>query len=501
MNRSMVTRSAAQVFAFVLPLTMLFARPSAATNLDQTVSDAPQTKDDSDDDQFSVMQVLSDAGLHDLKHERWSAYGQFTYISSWKAPFSAAYTNLNGSNHSLLPSSEHSFTATATLFLGIALWRGAEVYLVPEMISSRPLSGLVGLGASIQNFELQKQGAITPSVYLSRLYLTQTINLGGSRVERASGPMQLGTTLDSRRLLFAIGNYSILDFFDRNSVVGDPRRQLFSMAFLSHGAYDFAADSRGYTFGGLFELHWDDWAVRAGRFAAPKQPNQLELEYRLDRFYSDQVELEHAHRIAGQPGAVRLLGYRNRENTGSFSDAVSAFQADPSKNAAACTSFNYESENATAPDLCWAREPRTKVGVGVNFEQQLSHDVGLFARAMVSDGRTEVYSFTSSDTSASCGAVVHGTPWHRPNDVVGTAYAASWVSSAHAQYLSLGGIDGFIGDGGLRRASERVWELFYSLHVFRSITLSADYQHISNPAYNADRGPLNVLSGRVHAEF
>jgi hypothetical protein len=276
------------------------------------------------------------------------------------------------------------------------------------------------------------------------------------------------------------------------------------MAFLSHGAYDFAADSRGYTFGGLFELHYDDWALRAGRFAAPKEPNQLELDYRIDRFYSDQAELEHAHRISGRPGVVRLLGYRNRENMGGFADAVGAFQADAGKNAAACTSsshFNYGSENSSAPDLCWVREPRIKFGMGVSFEQQLTNDVGVFARAMVSDGRTEVYSFTSSDTSASLGAVVHGTPWHRPFDVVGTAYAASWISSAHAQYLALGGVDGFIGDGGLRRGSERVWELFYSLNVFRTIGLSADYQHISNPAYNADRGPLNVLSGRVHAEF
>jgi len=486
--------------AAALAVATLVARPSAASGSDDAATDA-RASDGGDDNQFSVMKVLADAGKHDLEHERWNAYGQFTYIGSYKAPFSAAYSNSNGSNHSLSPSGEHSYTATATLFLGVALWPGAEVYAVPEMISSRPLSGLVGLGPSIQNFELQKQGAIAPSVYLSRLYLTQTLNFGGSRVERASGPMQLGTTVDSRRLMFAIGTYSILDFFDRNSVVGDPRRQLFSMAFLSHGAYDFAADSRGYTFGGLFELHLDDWAVRAGRFAAPKQPNQLELEYRLDRFYSDQLELEHAHRVAGRPGVVRLLGYRNRENTGSFVEAVTAFQADPSKNAAACTSFNYGSENATAPDLCWAREPRTKVGLGVNFEQQITDDVGVFLRAMVSDGKTEVYSFTSSDTSTSFGAVIHGTPWHRPYDVVGTAYAASWVSSAHAQYLALGGVDGFIGDGGLKRASERVLELFYSLHVFRSITLSADYQHIANPAYNADRGPLNVLSGRVHAEF
>lgn len=495
MNRSMVTCAA------VLAAAMLLARPGAVSGSEKVNEAHGANRDDEDDSEFSVMQVLADAGNHDLQQERWNAYGQFTYISSWKAPFSAAYTNLNGSPHSLSPDSEHSFTATATLFAGLALWPGAEVYVVPEVISSRPLSGLVGLGASIHNFELQKQGAIAPTVYLSRIYLTQTINFGGSRVERSSGPMQLGTTVDSRRVVFAIGTYSILDFFDRNSVVGDPRRQFFNMAFLSHGAYDFAADARGYTFGGLFELHLDDWAVRAGRFAAPKQPNQLELEYRIDRYYSDQVELEHAHRISGRHGVVRLLGYRNRLNTGSFSEAVSAFQADPGKNAAACTSFNYGSANTSAPDLCWARESRVKVGLGVNFEQQITNDVGVFWRAMVSDGRTEVYSFTSSDTSTSFGAVVHGAPWHRPADVVGTAYASSWISSAHAQYLSLGGVDGFIGDGALKRASERVIELFYSLHVYRSITLSADYQHISNPAYNADRGPLNVLSGRIHAEF
>jgi len=313
--------------------------------------------------------------------------------------------------------------------------------------------------------------------------------------------MQLGATVDSRRLLFVVGNFSILDFFDRNSVVGDPRRQFFNMAFLSHGAYDFAADSRGYTIGGLFELHYDDWALRAGRFAVPKQPNQLELDPRIDRFYSDQVELEHAHRIAQRPGVVRLLGYRNRENMGGFADAVAAFQAEPGHNAAACSEFNYGSENPSAPDLCYVRKPRVKLGLGVSFEQQLTNDVAVFAWAMVSDGRSEVYSFTSSDTSGSLGVVVHGGAWQRPLDVVGTAYAASWISSAHAQYLALGGVDGFVGDGGLRRGSERVWELFYSLNVFRTIALSADYQHIDNPAYNADRGPLNVLSGRVHAEF
>ncbi len=456
---------------------------------------------DGADNGFSVMQVLAEHGEHDLQHERWNAYGQFTWISSWKAPFSAPYTNLNGSNKSLSPNGEHSFTATATVFLGLGLWPGGELYFVPETISSRPLSNLSGLGGSIQNFELQKQGQLTPTVYRSRTYLTHTFGFGGTPQERASSAMQLGSTVDSRRLVLVFGNFSVLDFFDRNSVVGDPRRQFFNIAFLSHAAYDFAADSRGYSWGALFELHWDDWAVRVGRFTPPKEPNQLDIDFRFYKYYADQVELEHAHRVGGEPGVVRLLGYRNHENTGGFADAVAAFQSDPARDAAACGNPNYGSENAGAPDLCWARRPRTKVGLGVSFEQQVTDDIGLFARAMVSDGRSEVYSYTSADRSASLGAVVHGAAWKRRFDVLGSAWAAGFISPEHAEYLRLGGVDGFVGDGKLRVASERVFEIFYSLNVYRSLSLSADYQHISNPGYNADRGPVNVLSGRVHAEF
>ena len=469
-----------------------------------TPARAADTDADSDEDSgdsFSVMQVLANHGEHDLKRERWNAYGQFTWISSWKAPFSAPYTNLDGSNKSLTPNGEHSFTATATLFLGLELWHGGELYFVPETISSRPLSQLSGLGGSIQNFELQKQGNLTPTVYRSRAYLTQTFGFGGEPVERASGPLQLGTKVDSRRLVLAFGNFSVLDFFDRNSVVGDPRRQFFNIAFLSHAAYDFAADSRGYSWGALFELHWDDWAVRAGRFTPPKEPNQLAIDFRFYKYYADQVELEHTHRIGDRSGVVRLLGYRNHENAGGFADAVAGFQNQPGQNAAACGNPNYGSQNPGAPDLCWARKPRTKVGVGISFEQQLTDDIGVFARAMVSDGRTEVYSYTSADRSASMGAVVHGSAWHRRYDVLGSAYAAGFISPEHAEYLRLGGVDAFIGDGKLSKSSERVFEVFYSLSVYRSLAVSADYQHISNPGYNADRGPVNVLSGRVHAEF
>ena len=231
-------------------------------------------------DVFNFMNLLTRHELHDVNQERWNVYGQLTWISSLKLPFSAPYTNLNGSTNSLVPSFEHSFTGTFTAYLGTALWQGAEVYWVPEVISEKPLSGLTGLGGVIQNFELQKQGSVTPTLYSSRLFFRQTFGLGGQRVTKTSDLMQLGTVVDRRRLVFTIGNFSVLDFFDKNSFSSDLRRQFFNMAFLTYAAYDFAADARGYTWGGIVELYLDDWAVRLGRVVPPLNPNQLPLDPR-----------------------------------------------------------------------------------------------------------------------------------------------------------------------------------------------------------------------------
>src|SRR5271166_5891555 len=164
------------------------------------------------EDEFSFMQMLADKGLHDIENESWNAYGQFTYISSWKPSFDAPYTNLNGSINSFLPTAERSFTGTATLYLGLRLWKGAEGYIVPELISERPLSQLRGLGGAIQNFELQKSGAEAPQLYHSRIFVKQTFGLGGKSLVEESGPLQLGTHYDSRRIVLVAGNFTILDF-------------------------------------------------------------------------------------------------------------------------------------------------------------------------------------------------------------------------------------------------------------------------------------------------
>ncbi len=453
------------------------------------------------DEQFDVMNLLDDHGLHDMDNEKWNAYGQFTYASVWKAPFAAKYTNLNGSVNSLSPDAERSFAGTLTAFVGVRLWKNAEAYFVPEVISERALTNLRGLGGAVQIWELQKTGTETPQIYRSRAYIKQIINLGGERTQLTSDPMQLGRVVDDRRLVFVVGNFSVLDFIDKNTFAGDLRRQFFNMAFMTHTAYDFASDARGYSWGALAELYWDDWRVRFARMAPPDHPNQLELDLRVGTYYGDQVEIEHRHKIADREGAVRLLAYHNRLVTGRFDDAVAAIQADPNKNAAACTGFHYGSTNAGAPDLCWARKPDDKYGIGLNIEQHLTDDIGVFLRGMVSDGQTEVYAYTSTDRSLAFGILAGGTLWKRSNDTLGIGANFGWISDAHANYLRLGGVDGFIGDGGLTKAAESVGEIFYSFAALSDVWLSADYQLIVNPAFNADRGPVHLFGLRAHAEF
>ena len=494
-RRERSLRLAYQCLVPYLPLAgMLFVPYTAAG---QNGSPASRS-----DEQPSLMRVLAERGGHDMERESWNAYVQFTYISSWKSGFAAPYTNANGSTNSLLPGAERSFTGTATLYLGVRLWDGAEAYFAPELISERPFSQLKGLGGAIQNFELQKGGAELPEVYVARAYLRQTFGLGGRRVAEPSGPLQLGTTHDSRRLVLIAGNFSILDFFDKNAFDIDPRQGFLCLGFMTHAAWDFASNARGYSYGGVAEMYWDDWAVRFGRITPPKNPNQLPVDFRLAKYYGDQIELEHKHTIHGQDGTLRILAYRNHEIIGRFSDAIAAFDLDPQKNATNCSGFNYGSGNANAPDLCWARKPNVKVGMGVFGEQYIAHGIGVFSRAMYSDGKTEVDAYTSTDRSASVGTLAKGAWWARPMDVAGAGVNLGWISKAHAQYLRLGGIDGFIGDGSLRPAWEGSLDVFYSVHFPNApLWLTADYQRVVHPAFNADRGPVNIFGVRMHGEF
>jgi hypothetical protein len=514
-------RALATAIALVTTTARAIAQTPPPTQTDATPPPTPTAAPlaaPAEEPSVDVMHVLAAHGLHDFVNERVNAYGQITLIGDGKAPFAAKYTNVGGSSKSLLPSSEGSWTATTTLYLAGRLWHGGEAYVVPEVISERPFSNLAGLGGAIQNGELQKGGVASPTIYMSRVYLRQTFDLGGDPVERKSAARTLGATVRSTRLVLTLGKFSTIDFMDQNAYAADTRRQFNGLAFMTHAAWDFASDARGYTWGGIAELYAGDFAFRFAHTLVPVNPNDLPMDYRFWKFYGDQLEIEHDHKILSQRGSIHLLGYRNFQNMGRFDDAVSLFaryptrsawEANPSLNPGNCPGYTdtpgyegtYNSTNKHAPDLCWVRKPNQKLGIGVSLDQSIADEIGVFFRFMYSDGQTEVYAYMPADRSLSFGALAKGTWWKRPGDSFGAAFGTSWISLQHATYLAEGGIDGFIGDGRLNQSAESTFETFYSVNVTAPMWLSFDYQHVVHPAYNADRGHVDIGGARLHVEF
>ncbi len=415
-----------------------------------------------------------------VETENWNAKFQSTYVWQDKRPFSAAYSGPN----SLSPNRELSYSFTATAFLGWRPWAGGELYFDPEAAQGVPLSNLTGLGG-LTNGEMARTSGPTMKYYRARLFLRQTWGMGGGQEAVESGQNQLAGMVDKRRLVLTAGNLSVTDIFDTNTYNHDPRTQFLNWSIMTHGSYDFAADARGYTWGAALEWYHDDWALRAGRFIQPKLPNQQELDRDIFSHYGDQIELEHSHTLGGQPGAVRLLAFHNRARMSRFQDAL-----------------NLAASTGTTPDINAVRTGvQGKVGFGINIEQAVNDDVGLFLRASRADGQTETYAFTEIERSISGGALVKGTAWGRGGDTFGVAFARNGLSSVHRRYLEAGGIGFFIGDGRLNYRPEMIYETFYNIKLAKAAWITLDWQYILNPAYNADRGPVNVGSVRLHTEF
>ena len=351
------------------------------------------------------------------------------------------------------------------------------------MIQSVPLSTLHGLGG-LTNAEQQKTSGPNPKFYKARLFLRQTFGLGGGQDAVESGPNQLAGMVDRKRVVVTVGNLGLIDIFDNNAYAHDPRTQFVNWTFLTHGAFDYAADARGYSNGAAVEYYHDEWAVRAARFMVPRQSNGLALDLNIGKHYGDQVELERGHTLGDQAGKVRLLAFRNRAVMGSYADSIA-----------------YAQVNGGVPDVGNVRKENMKYGFGLSLEQSLRSDVGVFARASWADGKTETYSFTEIENSVSAGVAVKGDSWGRPNDTFGLAAAQNGLNKDHRNYLSLGGLGAFIGDGKLNYRPERIVEGYYNIKVFKSSSVMLGYQRISNPAYNADRGPVSVATLRLRTEF
>lgn len=412
--------------------------------------------------------------------EEWNAKFQSTYIWQEKPAFNAQYSGHN----SLSADKEYSYSFTATAALGVRLWDGAELYLDPELAQGVPFSNLTGLGG-YPNGEMARTSGPELTAYRARLFLRQTWNQGGEQEAVDSAANQLAGNVDTHRWVLTLGNLSVTDIFDNNSYNHDPRTQFLNWSLMTYGAYDFAADARGYTRGVALEWYNGNWVARVGRFLEPLQPNQQLLDSDFLHHYGDQIELENSFTLNDEPGKFRVLAFRNKMKMSLYQDALALAE-----------------ETQALPDINLVRHgDQIKCGVGINLEQAITHDLGLFGRVTWADGATETYAFTEIDRSLSVGVLLQGTAWNRENDHIGLALVTNNLSKLHKQYLENGGLGFFIGDGQLDYRPENIAEGFYSLSLFSQSSLSLDYQYIANPAYNAARGPAMVYSVRMHTEF
>lgn len=409
----------------------------------------------------------------------WNVHSQTTFIAQGYPNFRSPYQGAN----SLPGAGRTRETWTAGAFLGWRLWEGGELYFNPELAQGFGIGGTLGL-AGFSNGEAQKGGTDYPKLRAQRYFLRQTFGLGGEQEEVADAAGQLAGKRDIDRVTVTVGRFAIGDIFDGNAYAKDPRTDFMNWAIWSSGAYDFPADLPGLTRGAVVELNRRDWAIRAGLFQVPSQPNSDVLTFKTGGAI---VELEERHVLFGRPGKLRLGAFANRGITANYRNALALSAADPLLDINDIVAAN--------------RRERSKHGFYVNLEQQVATDVGVFARASWNDGQNEILSFTDIDRSMSGGVSIKGSRWGRPDDTIGIGGAINGLSAAHRDFLAAGGRGLLIGDGRLSYGTERIVEAYYALALGKSINLTADYQLIVNPAYNTDRGPVSIISTRLRAEF
>lgn len=409
----------------------------------------------------------------------WSIHGQTTFVAQGYGRIRSPYQGPN----SLPGSGQGRETWTATAFIGRRLWDGGEIYFNPELAQGFGLAGTLGLGG-FSNGEAQKAGATYPRIRAQRYFLRQTIGLGGEQEIVEDGPNQLSGKRDIDRITVTVGRFAIGDFFDANTYAHDPRADFMNWAIWSSGAYDFPADLPGFTRGAVVELNRKQWALRAGVYQVPEEPNSDVLTFKTGGVIA---EFEGRYSIFGQPGKTRIGAFANRGGTGNYRQALAISTANPA------TDIN--------DAIVSVRRQNWKSGFYVNAEQALTEDVGVFARASWNDGQNEILSFTDIDRSVSGGVSIKGIRWGRPSDTVGIAGAINGLSVAHRDFLAAGGIGLLIGDGALNYREEKIFETYYAWVINKSTTMTFNYQFVTNPAYNADRGPVSIFAGRVHAEF
>jgi high affinity Mn2+ porin len=459
--------------------SLVVARPLRAQQPDapsqsSPSADAPTPADPASDDDTQSM-------FPHFKSTRFWLTGQANFIFQTHPEFPAAYSG----EHSLGPDYEKATSRVLTLYTGFRLDNSTELLVDLEEAGGSALSLGFGLAGNT-DLDIVRNPLLSKDVYLGRAMIHHVFALSKDRVENDRSFLSLFEELPRRRLEIRFGKFSMPDFFDVNSVGSDTHFQFVNWTIDNNGAWDYAADTRGYTVGLTADFEDRNWGFRFAEALMPKVANGIDLVWKPWQAHAENFEYElRRGMIPGKAGVVRLLAYTNAANMGIYRDQVALGE-----------------EDGTVPNI--ADHPwhiTRKYGFGINVEQSLTHHLTAFGRFGWDNGKTESFAYTEVDQTFAGGVGASGAWWHRKQDRAGVAFVSNAIKKDHQEYLAAGGLGFLLGDGALSYGRENILETYYTAHVWRGIYLAPSVQHINNPGYNRARGPVVVPGVRAHVEF
>ncbi|HEU4414754.1 MAG TPA: carbohydrate porin [Candidatus Angelobacter sp.] len=412
----------------------------------------------------------------------WWISGQINIVFQAHPDFHALYSGPN----SLSAQGEHATSRVLTLYTGYQIGKHTEAVFDLESAGGRGISDALGL-AGFTNVDVVRNPTLGSKPYVARAMLHQVFALSDKDQDTERTPTSILAKLPVRRLELRAGKMSLADYFDANSVGSDSHLQFLNWTAVNDGAYDYAADTRGYTFAAMAEYQDRDWGVRFAEALMPKVANGPDLDFSLRRARAENVELEaRPELLAKRHTVARLLAFVNHANMGSYREAIRAFLAGID----------------ARPDIeAHRRQGRIKYGLGLNVEQELTSTWRAFARLGWNEGQNESFAYTEVDQAVEFGADSRMERWHRPVDRAGLAFISNGISRVHQLYLQLGGNGFLLGDGRLTYGRENILEGYYTAHLWRGVSVSTDLQWAVHPGYNRDRGPVIVPGLRLHLEL
>lgn len=461
----------AGLMVLLLPAGRLSAQDQPKNSTPPDAENQPETADDPSPTMFPHLET-----------DRVWLSGQANFIFQTHPPFHADYSGKN----SLNPNYEKATSRVLTLYTGLRVNDSTEFIVDVEEAGGAALSTGLGLAGNT-DLDIVRNPSLSKAPYLARGMIHKVFALSKDKVENERNSLSLFKELPRRRLEVRFGKFSMVDFFDQNSVGSDTHFQFTNWTVDNNGAYDYAADTRGYTVGATADFEDRNWGFRFAESLMPKVANGIDLVWKPWQAHAENFEYELRHGvIPKKPGVVRLLAFTNYANMGIYRVAIAQFRAGL----------------VPVPEI--TNHPwhiTRKYGFGINLEQNLTRNLTAFGRFGWDNGKTESFAYTEVDQTFAGGLGANGSWWHRRYDRAGVAFVTNGICKDHQIYLADGGLGFLLGDGALRYGREKILETYYTAHLWRGIYLAPGLQHINNPGYNRDRGPVTVPTLRLHTEF